>query len=146
MKSLLLIITITMMTLVGYSQTSPSKGTTKITIKNQVSAKENFELMISKLLDEQYFIETKDTVLNLIKTQPKNAKGFTYYLNIRAKANEIDIMGSFNDGLTIKMGAISANPSYQEIVFRGMKGSLFRKAWDVMEAFAKKISPELSYQ
>lgn len=123
------------------------KGASKIIINNELSAKDNFNLIVKTLLDNDYFIDTKDTELFTVKTQPKKVNKWTglYFLNIRTMDKEIQLSGMFKTGLDITVSGVRSTDEYDTITYKGMKGSLFILAFEKMDEIASKFKGSKSY-
>ncbi len=124
------------------------KGAIKIIINNELSAKDNFDLIVKTLLDNDYFIDAKDTELFTVKTQPKKVNKWTglYFLNIRTMDKEIQLSGMFKTGIDITLSGVRSTDEYDTITYRGMKGSLFILAFEKMDNFASKLNSTKIYK
>uniref|UniRef100_UPI00404A87AB hypothetical protein n=1 Tax=Gelidibacter sp. TaxID=2018083 RepID=UPI00404A87AB len=123
------------------------KGATKIIINNELSAKDNFDLVIKNLLDNDYFIDAKDTELFTVKTQSKKVNKWTglYFLNIRTMDKEIQLSGMFKTGIDITLSGVRSTDEYDTVTYRGMKGSLFILAFEKMDEIALKFLGARTY-
>lgn len=131
-----------------FCQTEPIKGNSKIIIKNSLTAKQNLQFAIKTILDNDFFIDEKDTASFYIKTQPKEISKFpgsSIFYNIIAKDNQIIISSMVKYGMVLNMGIISGTDNYQTLKYGGMKGSPVRKAFASMIEFASKFNGEISY-
>jgi hypothetical protein len=133
--------------IVLFAQDIP-KGATKIIINNELSAKDNFDLVIKNLLDNDYFIDAKDTELFTVKTQPKKVNKWTglYFLNIRTMDKEIQLSGMFKTGIDLTLSGVRPTDEYDTVTYRGMKGSLFILAFEKMDNFASKLNSNKIYK
>lgn len=68
MKKLLLLLSL-LLTISSNAQIP--KGSTKIIITNNLTAKENYDISARTLLQNDYFVDSKDNDLFYIKTQAK---------------------------------------------------------------------------
>jgi len=120
------------------------KGSSKIFIKNELSAKDNYTLIVKSLMDNDYFIETKDLETLYIKTQPKpvNKNMGLYYLNIRSLDKQIQISGLFKTGIEINFGGVNSTDNYGPII---LKGGFYKVAFENMNNFALKIEGDKTY-
>lgn len=123
--------------IVLFAQDIP-KGTTKIIINNELSAKDNFDLIIKTLLDNDYFIAIKDSETFTIKTEPKKpVKGHgLYYMNIRAVDKEVHISGMWKSGIELSLGGVNSTDSYEPIIKRG---GAYIPIFDNINNFASKL-------
>ena len=121
------------------------KGATKIIINNELSAKDNFDLVIKNLLDNDYFIATKDSETYTIKTEPKKpVKGHgLYYMNIRAIDKEIHISGMWKSGIELSLNGVNSTDSYEPIIKRG---GAYIPIFDNMDNFATSLKGIKSYK
>lgn len=117
------------------------KGTSKIILVNDLNKEENFKHVIDMLLEQSHFIAAKDMEYGTIKTEPKPIKGMDclYYFSIRIKDETIIISGSFKLNMNINFGLIESTAEYTDIANKGMKGSPFRKSFELMHEFSKKL-------
>jgi len=99
--------------IVLFAQDIP-KGASKIIINNELSAKDNFDLIVKTLLDNDYFIDIKDPETFIIKTEPKKPlKGHgLYYMNIRAIDKGIHISGMWKSGIELSLNGVNSTDSY----------------------------------
>ncbi|WP_395805232.1 hypothetical protein [Daejeonella sp.] len=124
------------------------KGATKIIINNELSAKDNFDLVVKTLLDNDYFIDAKDAELFTVKTQPKKVNKWTglYFLNIRTMDKEIQVSGMFKTGIDMTLSGFRSTEEYDTVTYKGMKGSLFILAFENMDNFASKLNSNKIYK
>jgi len=130
--------------IVLFAQDIP-KGATKIIINNELSAKDNFDLVIKNLLDNDYFIATKDSETFTIKIEPKKpVKGHgLYYMNIRAIDKEIRISGMWKSGIELSLNGVNSTDSYEPIIKRG---GAYIPIFDNMDNFASKLNSNKKYK
>ena len=130
--------------IVLFAQDIP-KGATKIIINNELSAKDNFDLVIKNLLDNDYFIATKDSETFTIKTEPKKPiKGHgLYYMNIRAIDKEVHISGMWKSGIELSLNGVNSTDSYEPIIKRG---GAYIPIFDNMDNFASKLNSNKIYK
>jgi hypothetical protein len=129
-----------------FAQMIAPKGSSKAISVNNKTAKENYILLLNKCLDSDLFIASKDSSLTYVTTQVTNGRGFYYFLNLRAKDNQIEVSGKAKSGAEYKIGSVTIPDNFETITAKGMKGSLNRKAWETVEKFAKALSDSVSYQ
>ena len=130
--------------IVLFAQDIP-KGASKIIINNELSAKDNFDLVIKTLLDNDYFIAIKDSEMFTIKTEPKKPSkghGF-YYMNIRAIDKEIRISGMWKSGIELSLNGVNSTDSYEPIIKRG---GAYIPIFDNMDNFASKLNSTKIYK
>jgi hypothetical protein len=130
--------------IVLFAQDIP-KGATKIIINNELSAKDNFDLVIKNLLDNDYFIATKDSETFTIKTEPKKpVKGHgLYYMNIRSIDKEVHISGMWKSGIELSLNGVNSTDSYEPIIKRG---GAYIPIFDNMDNFATSLKGIKSYK
>lgn len=145
MKRLLLLFLISL-SIATYAQ--PPKNSTKIVIKNVLTAKENYDLVSKTLLANDFFIESKDMDLFYLKTQSKPVNKWTgvYFLNIIASDNQIQISGMMKSGQEINISGVVVKSEFEPIAFKGMNMSLYKEAFKVMDAFASKFEGTKEYK
>jgi hypothetical protein len=121
------------------------KGTTKIIIYNELSSKDNFDLVIKNLLDNDYFIAIKDSETFTLKTEPKKpVKGHgLYYMNIRAIDKEVHISGMWKSGIELSLNGVNSTDSYEPIIKRG---GAYIPIFDNMDNFASKLNSNKIYK
>jgi|1048.fasta_scaffold02612_2 hypothetical protein len=117
------------------------KGTSKIILTNDLNKEENFKHVIDILLEQSHFIASKDSEFGTIKTEARPIKGLDclYYFSIRIKDQTIIISGSFKLNMNISLGMVESTGEYTDIANKGMKGSPFRKSFEIMHEFSKKL-------
>jgi len=93
------------------------------------------------LLEQSHFIATKDSEFGTIKTEARPIKGLNclYYFSIRIKDQTIILTGSFKLNMNINLGMVESTGEYTDIANKGMKGSPFRKSFEIMHEFSKKL-------
>jgi hypothetical protein len=121
------------------------KGATKIIINNELSAKDNFDLIIKTLLDNDYFIAIKDSETFTLKTEPKKpVKGHgLYYMNIRGIDKEVHISGMWKSGIELSLNGVNSTDSYEPIIKRG---GAYIPIFDNMDNFASKLNSTKIYK
>jgi hypothetical protein len=127
------------------TDTTLFKGATKIIVHNSLTADENYKLAIQKLMDNDFFIEAKDSEYHTIKTQPKKVGKWTFssFLNVRTKDNEIIFQGMFKTGIQLDMGGVVDPDNFQPIVYKDMGG--YKMTFKDMETTALLFSMPLLY-
>jgi hypothetical protein len=117
------------------------KGTSKIILTNDLNKEENFKHVIDMLLEQSHFIAAKDSEFGTIKTEARPIKGLDclYYFSIRIKDQTIILTGSFKLNMNISLGMVESTGEYTDIANKGMKGSPFRKSFEIMHEFSKKL-------
>jgi hypothetical protein len=108
-----------------------------------------FKQVAMSLLDAGYLFQKIDSNYNTITTEPKEYSrkvGGMIQLNIRVKDSTVIISGYC--GLT--EGDFNSRPSTalggkSEIANQGMKGSLMRESFDVMNKFARSLGTDIVY-
>lgn len=130
--------------IVLFAQDIP-KGATKIIINNELSAKNNFDLVIKNLLENDYFIAIKDSETFTIKTEPKKpVKGHgLYFLNILAIDKEVHISGMWKSGIELSLNGANLTDSYEPIIKRG---GAYIPIFDNMDNFASKLNSNKKYK
>ena len=103
-------------------------------------------MVLNALLDNDFEIEKRDSELFTIKTgfKPLKRTG-NFYLNFRCKANSIEIKGYFNSGISVELYGVQSEDTLEEIVNRGMKGSVFKNAFIEMFNFSKLIGENFTF-
>lgn len=113
------------------------KGANRIIANGGMS----FVDVVGKLTDAGYEIEKTDKELGLITTNPREVKGFNavHYLYLVVKKDVVIVSGQLkvNTGL---------NPEYWVIENKGMKGSVIKESFTIMENFAGMLSTNLEYE
>lgn len=110
----------------------------------------SFRQVANKLLDSGYQFKSIDSNFQTIKTEPKRYSRKTngmIQLNIRVVENTMTVSGycGYNES------DFSANPGKgimdgkQEIENRGMKGSLLKESFEIMDRFAKSLGGKIVY-
>lgn len=146
MKYLLfLILFLPFVSIAQKSDTTFFKGARKITVKNNLSAEENYKLTVRKLIDEGFFIQTKDNDLHYLTTQSKNIPktSYSYFLNVRTKDNEIIFEGKFKTGVEIEIYGVTSKDDFEDIVYKGWAGN--KLTFKSMENAALMFSMPLTY-
>lgn len=138
MKTIIIVLLILPFSLFG--QSTPFKGAQKVVINNTLTAKDNFDLAVKTLLDNDYFIESKNAELYTIKTQPRQVNKHTglYFLNIRSRDNGIEVSGMFKSGIELNISGVNSTDNYEPIVSRG---GLYKVAFNNMNEFSMKLGP-----
>jgi len=126
---------------------NPSKKTWKILIKNNKSAEENFTLVGKTILENDFSIDKKDKEFLSIQTTPKSLEKLnaTYYLNFAFKDSIIILTGMTKINISINLGGVTSESSYDKIINKGMSGSVNKESFNAMLKFAKLI-PESQYE
>lgn len=111
----------------------------------------SFDQVLNGLVDQNYFIDKKDDALKTVvtiarhidqssteifKDNTKRLIKVIFYIRVRDSV--ANISGQFND-------EIFHDPNYDQISYRGAKGSAFMLSWDCMNDFAKSLKGEISY-
>jgi len=115
-----------------------SKGDTKITATPSDTA-HLFSKLVTLLYTEDYIVKVEDSTHGVIVTEPKMLKQYlnpTLRLKLTVRANTVTITGEFNSNLKTAYGSES---TYEPVINRGMKGSVYRVSWDEMDRIAKII-------
>ncbi|WP_281631226.1 hypothetical protein [Flavobacterium luteolum] len=138
-------------TQISFSQNNsidnPPKKTWKILIKNDKSAEENFTLVGRTILENDFQIEKKDNDFLSIQTSPKNLEKLNaiYYLNFVIKDSLIILTGMSKLNISINLGGITSESSYEKIINRGMRGSVFKESFNEMLKFST-LFPKSEYE
>lgn len=145
-KKRILILILLICSITAQSQI-PNKAT-KIIIQNDKTASENFDYVAKSLIQNDYFLDSKDKELFLIKTQPKQVNKWTgmYYLNIVTVDNQIQISGQMNTGQEISMDIVTIASRWEPISFKGLNKSLYKLAFNHMDSFASKLEGTKQYK
>lgn len=119
------------------------KKTWKIIINNKKDIAENFYLIGEKLIENDFSIEKKDKDFYTIQSSQKNLDklNVSYYLKFVAKDSAIVLTGMFKMNITLNLGSVTSESSYDNIVNKGMKGSPIKESFIAMLKFAK-LFPE----
>lgn len=115
------------------------KGTNAITVTGV-----SFEQVSTALADQNYFVDKKDESVHTIVTLPKADQSSAWkgkikvILQIRVKDSVAYLSGLYN------MESIN-QASFDPIIKRGARGSIFMTAWDELNNFALSLHREISY-
>jgi len=126
---------------------NPPKKTWKILIKNNKSAEENFTLIGNTIIENDFSIEKKDKEFLSIQTSPKSLQKLNalYYFNFTFKDRLIILTGMSKVNISMNFGGITSESSYDKIINKGMKGSVYKESFNEMLKFAKLV-PESQYE
>jgi hypothetical protein len=126
------------------AQQEAPKWTDKIIVSSDGTAEENFIKTKQSLAEKGIEIASQDKDIFQIKTGdiPTQWGGTQYYV-IFCKDKTIQITGNAKSG--IKLSLRDADP-YAPIVNRGMKGSILKESFKLMDSFAKTINGEIKYE
>lgn len=111
----------------------------------------SFRHAVNSLLDLGYSIEKIDSNFLTVRTEPKNyskTKGGMVQIEIRVKDSSVIITGYCglrNIDFEKKESNFFDGKYYYKVENRGMKGSLSKEAFDVMNEFAKGLSGKIEY-
>src|SRR5690606_2693935 len=129
------------------AQNKPAKGVKQIFIENNKTADENFTFISKYLVKEGIEIQHRDKELGTINTGTFTMpKSHPIALMFFCENGSIRITGKFNSEIDLNFGAVTLKDDWEPIVNKGMKGSVYNKAFGVMNRFALKLSPELNYK
>lgn len=97
-----------------------------------------FNRLALKLYENGYTVEKKDEQVKFLVTEPKSLKRWNAYLKIRAiqKGNTIVFTGEVN--------LPSFDNRFDQLEYMGVKGSIYRDSWALIESIAKQFGT-LSY-
>jgi hypothetical protein len=127
----------------SYSQ---EKGVNVIRVKNV-----DFNQVVNILLDKGYSIEKIDKNFQIVRTEPKsysNKVGGMIKISIRVKDSTAIITGECGlkaIDFTIKEGIYYGGSYGGRIENRGMKGSLLKESFQVLNEFAQSLKGEIIY-
>lgn len=145
MKNLILLLLV--LPFVGLSQEIPKKADI-IVISNDKSASENFILVKQTLSDNGIEISSQDRDVFQIKGGPiaasKNA--VTSFYLFKCKDNSIVMTGKFKSGIELNLGGTTATDELDVISNRGMSGSMYKRSFNSMNDFAKKLGNNVAYK
>ncbi|MGN6438490.1 MAG: hypothetical protein ACTHMM_18245 [Agriterribacter sp.] len=91
------------------------------------------------LLDNGFNIEKSDSSLGIIYCEPKAIGKLDAYGIVRVRSVDTGII------ITGDYQVPSVDKNYSRIDNRGMKGSPARRAWDMLDEFAKSFNKPLKY-
>ena len=139
---------ITFSTSVGQTEIKDvPEGTKKIVVVNNLSALENYNLVLNVLTDNDFEIEKKDKELLVIKSGSKSLpeKG-SYHLNFECKDNSIEIKGKLSAVITFSSGnGVSVEEITEDITNKGLNGSIYKTAFIEMHKTASLIGTNYKY-
>lgn len=148
MKKILLVI-LALIPLLTRAQTDTAalRGAKKIIVKTNLPAKDNFDWISRYLLDQGFDIDSRDNELLTIRTQEKNYKrtNITYYLNIRAKDNEIVVSGKYKSGQESHANGTITTDVYRDIENKGIGWAARKLTFKAINDFCKKMNKPLTY-
>lgn len=146
MKNLLFILLL--LPFAAFSQKTDTtffKGATKIIIKNNLNATDNYKLLIGKLMDDDFRIDKKDDEYHYLKTELKKIPNstFSFLLNAKVKDNEIQFTGEYNTGVSVMLLGANTNQGNEQIVYKNWAEN--KIPFKSMEKAARLFSMQLIY-
>ncbi len=129
----------------------PIKKDTKIIVSPSDSAN-LFNRIVMALYEKGYSIETKDEQLKFIASTEKAFGSWSLKIRVMIKDSAIIFSGQYAENYTISIfgGGIGGKTekTFQELYYYTgafSKGNDFRKAWDILDSFAKEFGTTVKY-
>jgi hypothetical protein len=113
-----------------------SKGDTKIIVTTDSTGLFNKVAMI--LYESGYSLAQKDEALKFMASNEKILRWANVKVNALVKGNEVILSGVFDP-------VVSVITDPEPIVYRGMKGSIYRTTFAELQAIADKIGGQIRY-
>lgn len=152
MKKLLLTliaIAITHIVVAQKVDTSIFNGVTKIIIKNNLTAQENYKLSGNTLLNMDYSVGGKDAEFFQLSSEPFKVfgQGVTQILAIYtvSKDNQITIIGRTKSLTTTKIVSFQDTEQAYEVIPYKKSRLLSKNIYDKMQEFAKSLGGTITY-
>lgn len=129
-----------------FGQDIPKKAT-QIFIHNDKTQGENFILISKFLLDEAIEIKSRDKELGVISSDVfKRGKGHPVALTFFCQDSIVRITGKFKMGMELNFGSVTATDDFEQIINKGMKGSIYEKSFRSMNDIALLLGNQLTYK
>lgn len=122
----------------GFAQ--PKKSNT-INIKGV-----DFKEAVNQLLDQGYSIAKMDSSFQIISTSPQTIKNVAVVFNLRVKDSTLNIRGTWDDLISVRIGAAEVRVMSEPIRNIGMKGSSANIAFAAMNKFAQSFGKDVEYK
>jgi hypothetical protein len=113
-----------------------SKGDTKIIVTTDSTGLFNKVAMV--LYESGYSLAQKDEALKFMASNEKILRWANVKVNALVKGNEVILSGVFDP-------VVSVITDPEPIVYRGMKGSIYRTTFAELQAIADKIGGQIRY-
>lgn len=105
-----------------------------------------FNRVITGLFEKGFTIVQKDRDLGLIATEERPIKNSaSIKLKAQIKDSTISFFGEVANDVTISLGGVKMERTFERIYYGGMKGSDLRNAWNEMLSIAKQFGTEIKY-
>lgn len=145
MKTRMLLLFLIGCQLLQAQETAVKKANT-IVISNDLSLKNNIKQVTEILFESGYGIHNSDTDAGVISTTEKSFKNGSIKLNILVRDQKITIRGDFKTNISLDIGSVTSESSWEMIENRGQKNSPYQNAWDSMNNFALLLPGEKYYE
>ena len=144
MKNLILLLIITC-SIASFGQ--QPKKTWKIIVKNTLKADENFTLVGRTLIENDYFIDSKDKEFLTIKSGAREVGNVSgrYFLTIAVRDSMIYVTGQTNADISITMYGVKSESEFEKISNKGARVSCMNIAFNHMNDFALKLGTNVEY-
>jgi|GEM_PF-893446 len=125
------------------------KRANKIILLNDKTAEENFTILKQSLAEAGIEVANQDKDIFQIKTGAIITKGFAggsdVFLLLSCKDSSIIIRGQLRSSLVITSGNATSDSALETVSYTGFKGSIYRKAWEGMDNFARSLNIDRIY-
>ena len=106
-----------------------------------------FDKLITLLYKEGYTVKTEDKTRGVLITEERTLNAY-YNPKVRLRlfmGSTVTITGEVDANVDFSTGFAKLKSAFEPIVFKGMKGSILRNAWNEMDRMAKLIGEQRSY-
>ena len=131
---------------VSYSQ-QPIKNDTKIIVVPTDSTN-IFNRIVVALFEQGYTIESKDLELKFVSTLEKSFGSWAIKIRAIVKDSIIVFSGEIAGNVTFSLGGAKIEKTFSELSYYTgafSKGNDYRKAWDVLDSFARGFGTLVKY-
>ncbi len=104
-----------------------------------------YQTVIDTLLERNFTIDKRDTALKTLVTNPRTIKSMTIIVSARVKDSSVIITGQVNFNIGITLGGVYTESSYDEIAYTGTMGSLYKKAFMILNNLALSFNKPIEY-
>lgn len=130
----------------SHGQIPPKKASKIIVLANDSS-----NILLKKitlaLFDRGYTIDTKDDNLKYVTTKERASKKYNTLFKIRVGINDTAIIftGTMALAFETQFLGVKQPPTFQPIVYQGMKKSPVMDAWNELDAIARMFGDKITY-
>lgn len=116
---------------------TPKKKDNAIKVIRDTSV--NTKFLKLALLNNGFGIEKEDVETGYIQSTEKAMSSYSVKIRLIISDSSVVITGQVANDVTLSIGGIKIERTFEQISNSGMKGSDIRKGWDILVDFANQI-------